>query len=171
MSPPSTTSLPPPTPSTPPGCHRALGWAPLSYSKFPLAILHMVVYMFPCHSHNSSHPLLPTLCPKFCSLCLYLHCSSANRFSSTISCMCVCVCVCVCVLVTQLCLTLCIPVDCILPGSSVHGILQARILQQVAVPSPGDLPKPCHFFTDSPQSYDTYIIISSLNQWESGNPG
>ena len=30
--------------------------------------------------------------------------------------------------------------DCILPGSSVHGILQARILEWVAVPSPGDLP-------------------------------
>ena len=27
------------------------------------------------------------------------------------------------------------PVDCSLPGSSVHGILQARILQWVAVPS------------------------------------
>ena len=31
--------------------------------------------------------------------------------------------------VTQLCLTLCDPVDCSLPGSSVHGILQARILE------------------------------------------
>ena len=30
--------------------------------------------------------------------------------------------------VTQLCLTLCNPVDCSLPGSSIHGILQARIL-------------------------------------------
>ena len=28
------------------------------------------------------------------------------------------------------------------PGSSVHGILQARILQWVACPSPGDLPNP-----------------------------
>ena len=27
-------------------------------------------------------------------------------------------------------------------GSSVHGILQARILEWVAVPSPGDLPDP-----------------------------
>ena len=36
--------------------------------------------------------------------------------------MCVCVCVCVCVcLVTQLCLTLCDPMNCSLPGSSVHG--------------------------------------------------
>ena len=32
-------------------------------------------------------------------------------------------------LVTQLCLTLCDPMDYNLPGSSVHGILQARILE------------------------------------------
>ena len=38
------------------------------------------------------------------------------------------------VLVTQPCLTLCDPVDCSLPGSSVHGILQARILEWVAIP-------------------------------------
>ena len=36
--------------------------------------------------------------------------------------------------VAQLCLTLCDPMDCGLPGSSVHGILQARILDCVAVP-------------------------------------
>ena len=53
--------------------------------------------------------------------------------------MCVCVCVCV---VAQSCPTLCDPVDCSSPGSSVHGVLQARILQWVAVPSPGDLPNP-----------------------------
>ena len=39
-----------------------------------------------------------------------------------------------CVLVTQLCLTLCEPMDYGLPGSSVHGILQARILEWVAIP-------------------------------------
>ena len=32
--------------------------------------------------------------------------------------------------------------DCSLPGSSVHGILQARILEWVAVPFSEDLPKP-----------------------------
>ena len=41
---------------------------------------------------------------------------------------------------SQLCLTLCDPVDCRPPGSSVHGILQARILEQVAFLPPGDLP-------------------------------
>ena len=35
--------------------------------------------------------------------------------------------------VVQLCLTLCDPVDCSQPGSSVHGILQARILEWVAI--------------------------------------
>ena len=46
-------------------------------------------------------------------------------------------CVCACVHVhAQLCLTLCDPLYCSLPGSSVHGILQARILEWVAMPSP-----------------------------------
>ena len=36
--------------------------------------------------------------------------------------------------VTQLCLTLCDPMDCSQSGSSVHGILQARILEWVAIP-------------------------------------
>ena len=36
-----------------------------------------------------------------------------------------------CVLVAQLCLTLCDPMDFSPPGSSVYGILQARILEQV----------------------------------------
>ena len=48
--------------------------------------------------------------------------------------VCVCVCVCVCVLVSQLCPTLCDPVYSSLPSSSVLGILQARILEWVAMP-------------------------------------
>ena len=39
------------------------------------------------------------------------------------------------VLVAQLCLTLCDPMDCSQPGSSVHGIFQARILERVAISS------------------------------------
>ena len=47
------------------------------------------------------------------------------------------------VLVTQLCPTLCNPMDCSLPDSSVYGISQARMLEWVAIPdSPGDLPNP-----------------------------
>ena len=40
---------------------------------------------------------------------------------------------CHCFLVPKSCLTLCDPMDCSPPGSSVHGILQARILEWVAI--------------------------------------
>ena len=39
-----------------------------------------------------------------------------------------------CVLVAWSCPTLCDPMDCSPPGSSVCGILQARILEWVAMP-------------------------------------
>ena len=50
--------------------------------------------------------------------------------------VCVCVCMCVCVYSgAELCPTLCKPMDCSPLGSSVHGILPARILEWVAMPS------------------------------------
>ena len=45
-------------------------------------------------------------------------------------------------LVAQSCPTLCNPIDCSPPGSSVHEIFQARILGWVAFLFPGDLPNP-----------------------------
>ena len=48
-----------------------------------------------------------------------------TRYLSTTLCAC---------LVAQLYLTLCDPMDCGPPGSSVHGTLQARVLDWVAVP-------------------------------------
>ena len=44
-------------------------------------------------------------------------------------------------LAVQLCPTLYDPIDCSPPGTSVHGILQVRILEWMSCP-PGDLPKP-----------------------------
>ena len=61
---------------------------------------------------------------------------------TVIQCVCVCVCVCVCLFmymyvcsVAQFCLTLRDPMHCSPPGSSVYGILQARTLEWVAMPS------------------------------------
>ena len=52
-----------------------------------------------------------------------------------------CVCVCVCVWITQSCLTLCGCMESRLPGSSVHGISQARILKiQVSCIAEDSLP-------------------------------
>ena len=104
-------------------------------------------------------------------------------------CLCVCVCVCVCVKkerrysypgmickildwpqsscqffhvlrCAQVCLTLCDPVNCSPPGSSVHGSLQARVLEWAATPSsrgsspPRDQTQVSHiagsFFTPEP---------------------
>ena len=68
-----------------------------------------------------------------------------------------------CAQLLQSCLILCDPMDHRPPGSSVHGILQARILDWVAFLSSGDLPNPAiisaslmspafagRFFTTSP---------------------
>ena len=75
-------------------------------------------------------------------------------------------------LVTQLCLTLCIPIDCSQPGCSVHGDFQARILELsgLPVPPPGDLPnlgtKPMspalagRFFTTEPSG--KHFLYSSV---------
>ena len=50
--------------------------------------------------------------------------------------MCVCMCLCLCACVyAQSCPTLCDPADCSPPGSSIHGIFQARILELVVISS------------------------------------
>ena len=89
----------------------------------------MVVYIYHCSSPNLSHPPLLPLCPHFHSLYLCLYSCPANRI--------------ICTIfsrfyeseseVTPLCPTLCDPVDCSLPGSSICGVLQAKILEWVAI--------------------------------------
>ena len=49
---------------------------------------------------------------------------------------------CMCAKSLQSCPTLCNPMDCSPPGSSVLGILQARILEWVTMPPPRDLSNP-----------------------------
>ena len=46
-----------------------------------------------------------------------------------------------------LCPTLCDPMDYNPTGSSIHGIVQARILEWILCPHPGDLPNPGTEFT------------------------
>ena len=76
--------------------------------------------------------------------------------------------------VAQLCPTLCHPTDCSPPGSSVHGILQAKILEWVAVPfsrgssQPRDRTQVFHiagqFFTVSVlHLLNPYCILGTLN--------
>ena len=93
-------------------------------------ISYMILYLFQCHSPKPSHPPLLPQSPKDCSIHLCLFCCLTywvivtiflNSIYEWVS------------EVAQSCLTLCDPVDCSPPGSSVHGILQARILEWVAI--------------------------------------
>ena len=85
--------------------------------------------------------------------------------------------------IAQSCLTFCNPMDSSPPGSSVHGIPQARILEWVAISYSGDLPDPGikptspsladGFFTSKPlgkqcllvrlfkkvYSFNTYLLV------------
>ena len=44
--------------------------------------------------------------------------------------------------VAQLCPILHDPMDCSRSGSSIHGIFQARVLEWIAFPSPGEISNP-----------------------------
>ena len=66
--------------------------------------------------------------------------------------------------VAQSCPTLCDPTDCSLPGSSVHAIFKARVLEWLPFPSPGDLPDP-GIEPGSP-SLQANALPSEPSRWE-----
>ena len=66
--------------------------------------------------------------------------------------------------VAQLCPTLRDPVDCSLPGSSIHGILQTSVLECIAISSSGGSSRP----RDRPES--PTLQADSLLSEPSGNP-
>ena len=87
---------------------------------------------FPRHTGMCCHFLLQGIFPTQGSNPGLLHCSRIrvflmHGFLGTLE-LCIIV-----ALVAQLCPTLCDPMDCNPPGSSVHGILQATILEWVAI--------------------------------------
>ena len=69
-------------------------------------------------------------------------------------------------LVAQSCLTLHDPMDCSLPGSSVHWISQARILEQIAISFSGESSQPRDetTFLTSPSLAGRFFTTSST--WE-----
>ena len=60
-----------------------------------------------------------------------------------------------CAQLLQSCPTLCDPMDCSLPGSSVHGILQVRILEGFAVPSSRGSSQ------SQDRTQDSYVFLSA----------
>ena len=76
--------------------------------------------------------------------CHHSRCLTTILRIKKMSCIHICVCVCTCMhaKLLQFCLTFCDPMDCSLPGSSLHRILQVRILEWVAMLPPRDLTHP-----------------------------
>ena len=72
----------------------------------------------------------------------------------------------------QSCPALCGPMDYSLPGSSVHGILQARILEWATFPSPGHLSHPVikHSSLTSPALTDMFFTTSATWEAQSKHP-
>ena len=97
----------------------------LNYSKLQLSSTCFVfVTCFPSHSSHYSSIVQPqTPSPR-----------TPFKAESSVLLIPIIFYTCACSIV-QLCLTLCDPMDCHPPGSSVHGILQARILGWIAMSS------------------------------------
>ena len=82
---------------------------------------------------------------NICSLCLYMYICKYMYY------MYAHICINLECMRAQLYLTLCDPMDCSPPGSSVHGILQSRILEGVVISfSRGSYPKIRPVFSVSP---------------------
>ena len=92
------------------GVEISRNWATAHFSVFMVLVGTVVSHIMTCVTLS----LIMVMCYNECILRLM---------------------VCVACLVTQWYLTLCDPMDCSPPGSSVHGISQARILEGVAMPS------------------------------------
>ena len=63
------------------------------------------------------------------------------------------------VLVAQSCPILCNPMDCSPPGFSVHGILQARILEWVAIPFSRGSSRPGLLQADSFFFFHLFLLV------------
>ena len=61
--------------------------------------------------------------------------------------------------VAQSCPTLSDPMDCSLPGSSVHGIFQARVLERVAIAF-------SHLDVRTPETDGLFLIQQPINSWD-----
>ena len=107
----------------------------LQYSQLYEYILNTFIYpMIVINISNNFFSFMP-----FCFGCVvFVH--------FVLTYICCCCCCCCCCLVTQSCLTLCDPMDCSLPGSSVHG------------DSPGqNTGVGCHFLLQEIPLIPTYI--------------
>ena len=104
-----------------------LGSQCYTVTSHQLSILNMVVYICRWYFLCSFHSFFPPQCPQVHVLYLHLYPFPVNRFLNTI-------------FLDSMCVSHSVlselhdPMDCSLPGCSVHGIRQEKILEWVAIP-------------------------------------
>ena len=103
-------------------------------SKFSMSIPQVIqLYFFSCPLNRAQHTSTKLLHNERCTSKFSMFCVRPRKSAVKRDCCC---------LVAKSCPTLCNPMDHSPPGSSVHVISQARMLEWVAIFSPGDLPDP-----------------------------
>ena len=122
------------------------------YSQLTLKKTWALGALTPDITTTTLSPAIENLCKHCClpSIAWYLH----PQIQLSID----CVTLCMHAKSLQSCLTLCDPLGCSPPGSSVQGILQARILEWVAMPSRGS-----SWFRDR-----THVSYISCTNWGIG---
>ena len=108
--------------------------APLlkTVQKLPGTFIIKVSFLSKANPRLPSQPAVGTTCSSFQPPQDLAPCLAHERAPQTL----------VYVMRAQSCPTLWDPMDCSPPGSSVHGIIQAKILEWVVMLSPGNLPNP-----------------------------
>ena len=114
-------------------CLESAGWsAILPKSKVKLKVKEVLGFWFPLTLGTTDQPLPSKRREQLTEQWTVLqqpHQQSNHKYENNSELkMC-----CVLCLAAQSCLTLCDPMDCSPPGSSIHGILQARILEWVLI--------------------------------------
>ena len=102
-------------------------WLPVQRGTLPMLMVCLTTHMLPhCPHRHLQLFCVPVMSPPL--ECQLHHQGNDPFYLVTAHTWPVCVCA-----RAQSCLTLYDPMDCSLPGSSVHGISQARILEWVAI--------------------------------------
>jgi len=108
-------------------CGPFFKWSFKIYYFWSKGFKKIFIYLFGC---------LGTPDLLLCVDSLVVHAQAPEHMGSVVACVAACVCV------SHLVVSDCDPMDCSLPGSSVHGLLQARMLEWIAISFFRDLPNP-----------------------------
>ena len=143
------------------------GLANFLYTRSPACLFLSWSWNNICIPNKSLHGISSDIKPSKKSQGLYVPSSWENSISLTDITNHFLTTSCCCCWVAKSCLTLCDPTDCSPPGSSVHGILQARILEWVAISFSRGSSRPRDWTCVSCLSCTGKQILYHLSHWVS----